>query len=50
MSWITSGIETPSKSKVIGRCGEFEPLWNQRTCKYTSLNHYGIKGHVSKRV
>ena len=34
MLWIKSGIENPSKSEVIGRCGGYEnPEWLRRTDK-----------------
>ena len=34
MSWIQSGIEHPSKSEVIGRCGgDGKTEWPRRTKK-----------------
>ena len=38
MEWIKSGIENPSKSEVIGRCGEDEKNeWLRRTDKSRTL-------------
>jgi len=38
MQWIKSGIENPSNSEVIGRCGEGEkPEWPRRTNKSRTL-------------
>ena len=41
MQWIKSGIENPSKSKVIGRCGGDEKNeWPRRTDKSRTLKKY----------
>ena len=38
MLWIKSGIENPSKSDVIGRCGDDEKNeWPRRTDKSQTL-------------
>ena len=38
MYWIKSGIENPSKSEVIGRCGGDEKTeWPRRTDKCRTL-------------
>ena len=38
MLWIKSGIENPSTSEVIGRCGEDEKTeWPRRTDKSRTL-------------
>jgi len=38
MLWLKSGIENPSKSEVIGRCGRDEKTkWPHRTDKSRKL-------------
>ena len=39
MIWIKSGIENPSKSEVIGRCGGNKKKWSCRTDKSRTLKN-----------
>ena len=40
MLWIQSGIENPSKSEVIGRCGgDKKNKWPRRTDKSQTLKN-----------
>ena len=46
MWWIKSGIENPSKSEVIGRCGgDGKTEWPRRTDKSRTLKKQKTKKH-----
>ena len=49
MQWIKSGIENPSKSEVIGRCGGDEKNeWPRRTDKWNAKNKGKKEYHNSQ--
>ena len=49
MLWIKSGIENPSKSEVIGRCGGDEKNeWPRRTDKSRTLKKTKTKKTKNK--
>ena len=48
MYWIKSGMEKPSKSEVIGRCGGDEKNeWSRRTYKSRTLKNKKIKNYLT---
>ena len=47
MKWIKSGIENPSKSEVIGRCGGDEKTeWPRKNDQKSTTKHYLFRYQV----